>query len=253
MTTLQLPPELVLAFGLLSARAGGLTLGLPPMLGVSVPVKLRVLLAMLLAGALMPLASVAPPAASGLAPIAILVVRELAMGLTMAFAAALVVGAAMMAGDMCGAGMELNSGGLLRATVQMPNVVADGFATFASAIFFLAGFHRALIIALARSLTAAPLGRLTLPPPIALLHLGGRVFGLALGLGLPIMIPLFVLAVTQGVIARLAPQVNVLVAAPAALVLAGLFFLVLDAVGLGAGLEHLWSAVMDEALGWLDG
>jgi flagellar biosynthesis protein FliR len=108
-------------------------------------------------------------------------------------------------------------------------------------------------MALARSLDAAPLGRLALPPPEVLLRLGGQVFLIALGLGLPLLIPLFVLALAQGVIARLAPQVNILIAAPAAIVLAGLGLLALDAGGLATGITRAWSSVMTQSLGWLDG
>ncbi|HLW72268.1 MAG TPA: flagellar biosynthetic protein FliR [Candidatus Binataceae bacterium] len=250
---LQVGPELTLAFGLLFARAAGVTLGLPAMLGVGLPIRLRVLLAALLAGALMSRASVTLPVAAGVLPIVLLVIRELGVGVMLSFAAALVFGAAIMAGDLIGAGMELNTGGLLRVTTQIPNVAADAFGTLAELLFFIGGFHRTLLIALARSVDVAPLGQLTLPPPSALIRLGGRLFVLALGLGLPLLIPLFVLALAQGAIARLAPQVNILVAAPAAIVLAGLFLLTLDAAGLTAGITRVWSSVMAEALGWLNG
>lgn len=253
MIRFAIGPEVALAFGLLFARAGGVLLALPQMLGVALPVQLRVLLAMLLAGALLPLAQAALPTANGLGPIAILVVRELAVGVMLSFGAAVVVGAAVMAGDLCGAGMELNSGGLLRGNVQMPNVAADAFGVLATAVFFLGGFHRALILGLARSLRVAPLGQLTLPHPESMLQIGGNVFALALELGLPLLVPLFVLAIAQGVVARLAPQVNILAAAPAAILLAGLTFLAIDAAGLAAGLAHVWSAVMLRTLGWLDG
>jgi flagellar biosynthetic protein FliR len=250
---LQVGPELALAFGLLFARAAGVTLGLPTMLGVEVPIRLRVLLAALLAGSLMPRASVVLPAAAGVLPITLLVIRELGVGMMLSFAAALVVGAAVMAGDLIGAGMELNTGGLLRVTTQVPNVASDAFGTLAGLLFFIGGFHRTLLIALARSVDAAPLGQLTLPPPAAMVRLGGRLFVLALGLSLPLLIPLFVLALAQGAIARLAPQVNILIAAPAAIVLAGLFLLALDAAGLAAGITRAWSSVTAEALGWVNG
>jgi flagellar biosynthesis protein FliR len=252
LMTVQVGPQLALAFGLLFARAAGITLGLPPMLGLALPIRLRVLLAVLLAAALMPRATVVIPAASGILPVAFLMGREVAVGVMLSFAAAIVVGAAIMAGDLCGTEMELNTGALLRGNAQMPNVAADAFGTLAGVIFFIGGFHRTLLIALARSLDAAPLGRLVLPPPEALIRLSERVFLIALGLGLPLLIPLFVLALAQGVIARLAPQVNILVAAPAAIVLAGLFLLALDAAGLAAGITRAWSSVTAQALGWLD-
>jgi len=251
--TIQVGPDLALAFGLLFARAGGVILGLPAMLGVEVPLQVRVLLALVLAAALMPLANVALPAVSGVLPVALLVARELALGVMLAFAAALVTGAAIMAGDLIGAGMELNSGALVRGAAEMPNIAADSFGAFAGLLFFVGGFHRLLLIALARSLRAAPLGQLTLPSPATLIHSGGQVFVIALGLGLPLLIPLFILALAQGVIARLAPQVNILTAAPAAVLLAGLALLALDATGLAAGITRAWSMVTMQTLGWLGG
>jgi flagellar biosynthetic protein FliR len=253
LMSIQIGSQLALAFGLLFARAGGLTLGLPPMLGVALPVQLRTLLALLLAAALLPRASVILPAASGLLPVALLLTRELAMGVMLGFAAAIVVGAATMAGDLLGTEMELNTGALLRGNTEMPNVAADAFGTLAGVIFFIGGFHRWLLIALARSLDAAPLGRLTIPPLQALIRVGGRVFLIALSLGLPLLIPLFVLALAQGVIARLAPQVNILVAAPAAMLLAGLILLTFDAGGLATGITRAWSSVTSQALGWIGG
>ena len=83
--------------------------------------------------------------------------------------------------------------------------------------------------------------------------LGGRIFALALELGLPLMIPLFILSLAQGVIARLAPQINMLVAAPAAILLAGLTLLALDTSGLAAGILRVWWSVVNESFGWVDG
>ncbi len=59
--------------------------------GVSMPVRVRILLAALVAAALMPLASVGMPSASGIGPIVILMVREVAVGLILSFAASISV------------------------------------------------------------------------------------------------------------------------------------------------------------------
>lgn len=242
-----------LAFVLLFARAGGVMLALPKLLGVAIPVKVRVALAMLLAAALMPMASVGMPAAGGLLAIAILVIRELAIGVILSFAAAVVVGAVMTAADVIGGSMELNTGGILRGDVQAPNAIADGLGALAGLLFFVGGFHRALLMALGSSLAAAPLGIVGLPDPHSMIALGGRMFALALELGLPVIVPLFVLSLAQGVVARLAPQVNILMAAPAAMILAGLVLLGLDAVGFGGGVIRTWSSVMSQAMGWIGG
>jgi flagellar biosynthetic protein FliR len=245
--------DTALAFGLLLTRSAGVIAALPKLLGVALPIRIRVVLAALIAAALMPSASVALPTASGILPIAVMLVRELAIGLMLSFAAAVVVGAVMTAGSVIGGSMELNSGAILRANIESPNLMADGLGALSALLFFIGGFHRMLIGALAHSLVAFPLGMLVLPDPHTMLSLSGRLFALALGLAFPVMVPLFVLAIAQGVIARLAPQVNILVAAPAAIVTAGLALLAIDATGLGAGMMRIWSSVMSQSIGWLNG
>jgi flagellar biosynthetic protein FliR len=251
--TLTIGNDVALAFGLLFTRTAGVMSALPSLLGVSMPARIRLLLAALITAALMPLASVTMPSAAGFLPIIILMVRELVIGLTLSFAASIVVGAVMTAGSVIGASMEMSSGSVLRGHVEAPNTLSDGFGALAALLFFVGGFHRMLILALAHSLSVAPLGTLSLPDPRHLIGVGGRIFTLALGLSFPVMVPLFVLSLAQGVIARLAPQVNVLVAAPAAMVMAGLVLLGLDATGLGAGIMRAWSSVMTQSMGWLNG
>ena len=251
--TLTIGNDLALAFGLLFARTAGVMSALPALIGVSIPVRVRILLGAVVAGALMPMASLSASTTTGIAPIAFMMIRELVIGLTLSFATAIVVGAVMTAGSVIGSSMELNSGSVLRGNVDAPNALADGFGALAALLFFVGGFHRMLILALARSLSVAPLGMLSLPDPHNLIGVGGRMFALALGLSFPVLVPLFVLSLAEGVIARLAPQVNILIAAPAAMVMAGLLLLGLDAAGLGAGIMRAWSSVMTQSIGWLNG
>jgi flagellar biosynthetic protein FliR len=251
--SLTIGNDVAFAFALLFARTGGVTAALPALLGVSIPIKIRLMLAALIAGALMPMASVTMPAAAGITPMVILILREIGVGLALSFAASVVVGAVMTAGSVIGGSMEMNSGAVLRGHIESPNALSDGFGALAALLFFVGGFHRMLILALAHSLKVAPLGVLSLPDPHQLIGLGGRIFALALGLSFPVLVPLFVLSIAQGVIARLAPQVNILVAAPAAILMAGLVLLGLDAAGLGAGIMRAWASVMTQSLEWLNG
>jgi flagellar biosynthesis protein FliR len=106
---------------------------------------------------------------------------------------------------------------------------------------------------LARSIDVIPLGVSALPPVTTMDAASGRLFIIALGLALPLTVPLLVIATAQGVIARLAPQVNVLVAAPAPIILAGLVLLGLDSLGLSWEIMRVWSSMITFALGVLDG
>jgi flagellar biosynthesis protein FliR len=250
---LNVGSDTALAFMLLFARSGAVIAALPTLLGVGLPIRIRVLLTAVIAMALMPLASIAMPTAGGILAIAVMLLRELAIGLMLSFAASVVVGAVMTAGSVLGGSMELNSGAILRAAVESPNILSDGLGALAALLFFVGGFHRMLIAALAHSLSVFPLGALALPDPHTMTRLCGRLFGLALGLAFPLMVPLFVLALAQGVIARVAPQVNILTAAPAAIVSAGLLLLALDATGLATGMMRIWSGVMMQSVGWLNG
>src|ERR1700733_13713914 len=99
---LSIGNDVALTFGLLFARTGSVISALPSLLGVAMPVRIRVLLAGLIAASLMPLASIAMPVAAGIVPVVILMVRELAIGLMLAFAAAVVVGAVMTSGSVIG-------------------------------------------------------------------------------------------------------------------------------------------------------
>lgn len=245
--------DTALAFFLLFARTAGVLFALPQLLGIPIPAKVRMALAMLMAAALMPMASIAMPTVNGPIALAALVIREVMLGLMLTFATALVVGAVMTAGDVIGAGMELNSGAILRGVVRQPNVLADGLGALAALLFFIGGFHRVLLMALGRSLAVAPLGTLKLPDPRAIVSLSGGMFALGLQLGLPIMIPLFVLALAQGAISRLAPQVNILVAAPAAMIMAGITLIGMDALGLTTGMMRAWAAMMTTAMSWTNG
>jgi flagellar biosynthesis protein FliR len=244
--------DVMICFILVFARVAAVLVAMPQMLGVSIPLKLRFLLAILLAGALMPRTTIAVPTSNGFLAIVILLARETAVGFVLAFITALVVGAVLMAGDLFGTSMELNSGGVLRGIAPTPNVLADGLGTLAGLIFFIGGFHRALLIGLGRSLDIIPLGRLALPQATAMIAAAGRLFMIAMELALPLMVPLSIIAAAQGVIARLAPQVNVLIAAPAAIVLAGLVLLGLDSIGLAWGITRAWSSMTAQALGMLN-
>ncbi|MGD0074805.1 MAG: flagellar biosynthetic protein FliR [Candidatus Binataceae bacterium] len=250
--------DVALAFVLAFARCGGLTIALPTVLGVAIPIRVRILLSALIAGSLMPLAKVAMPAVAGplpiaLIPIALMLIRELAVGVVLSFAAGIVVGAVMTAGDLLGNSMELHAGAILRGTQEMPNVLGDSLENLAGMLFFIAGFHRTLLLGLGRSLRLAPLGVCTLPGVRDVLAISGRMFVLAFELVLPVLIPLFILALAQGVLARLAPQIHMLMVAPAAIIIAGLVLLMMDSHGLANAMIRAWELMIDQALIWTNG
>jgi flagellar biosynthetic protein FliR len=165
----------------------------------------------------------------------------------------IVIGAVLTMGDVLGNSMELHGGAILRGSMQLPNVLGDTLGGLAGMLFFIAGFHRTLLLGLGRSLRMAPLGVVALPGVHSTLAMSGRIFVLALELALPVLIPLFILSLAQGVLARLAPQLNMLMVAPAAIVIAGLVLLLMDSHGLMIGMVRAWEVMIDQALSWTNG
>ncbi|MGH7906348.1 MAG: flagellar biosynthetic protein FliR [Candidatus Binataceae bacterium] len=251
MTQLIIPDGLAAAFVLLFTRCGSFLVALPAMLGIAIPVTVRVLLAGVLACAMLPLARTRLPALNyfGLG-MAFAVLREAAVGFMLAFSTAAVIGAVGMAGETVGAEMELSAAAILRSSASSETLLGDAFMTLAAFLFFACGFQRALILDLGRSLRVIPLGSLTLPGMDGLLKIGAQIFTLGVSLSLPLLIPLLVLAMAQGVLARFVPQVNLLIAAPAAILLAGLALLALDISGLAWAINQAWSGMLSGVL-WL--
>ena len=68
--------------------------------------------------------------------------------------------------------------------VEMPNALSDGFGRWPALLFFVGGFHRMLILALASSLAVAPLGVLSLPDPGIMIDAGRTRLRARAGTGL---------------------------------------------------------------------
>ncbi|GEM_PF-1543853 len=258
--TLSFADDAALAFALLFARASGMTMALPSMLGVKVPVRMRLLLAALLASALMPIARVAKPAyRTSTEIIGLTMGAELVTGALLAFFASLIGGAVLVAAETIAGAMELSSGPILRqlsplgGLATLPSPLADGINALAVMLFFVAGLHRALIFALGASVEVTPLGALASPSKALLLRASAEMFSLALNIALPLLVPLLLLGLTQGVLSRFAPQMNLLMAGPSAMILAGLELMLLYSGKLGVGLMQVWERAVGLVLALVHG
>jgi len=225
--------RLLIAYGLLFLRCAGILVALPGPAGISVPAKLRLGLAALLAFLLAPATMVLVPARNMAAPIIIAgaAVREIVFGLGIGIFVQMIYAVALSAGEAVGLSMELNSSAIIRpgaAEGFSPNILADAFSATSAAIFFLAGCHRALLGVLIASLHF-PLGTPGDLFQAGLLAISKDFFQMMFILAAPLVLPLFVVAVAQGVVARLVPQVNVMFSGVAALIAAGVLLFYYDA------------------------
>jgi flagellar biosynthetic protein FliR len=187
--------------------------GAMPVIGQrGVPMRLRVALAFLIA--LCAQASLPPMPVVPLdsAPALLLVVQQLLVGLTLAFAARIVFAAIEFAGEIVGLQMGLNFAGFFDPmSGGESTAVSKFFGISISWLFIVINGHLLLVSALVQSFRAFPVG----PEPFAFLRAvrpetwGAEIFSLGLWIALPLVAMLLFVNLVLGIISRVAQQMNV--------------------------------------------
>ena len=254
------------AVGLAAARTVPLAWMVPVFGGPRVAAPLRVGLGLLLALLCLPAVypSVAPglsapSGARALGPVAWALVgaRELLVGATVGFCAAAMFAAAAAAGRLVDLARGTNVAEILSPTSgQRTSPTAELYVLLAMLVFFELGGLRALATALGRSYEAVPVipagAALAGARPAAILVIAcvAKLLESAVGLAAPVLVAMWLGDAALGVLARVAPQLPIgLAAVPAkALLGLGLLLLGLGAVdtALAAGLPG-WAALWQRA------
>jgi len=187
--------------------------GAMPVIGQrGVPVRLRVALAFLIA--LCAQASLPPmPVVALDSPLALLLlVQQLLVGLTLAFAARIVFAAIEFAGEIVGLQMGLNFAGFFDPmSGGESTAVSKFFGISISWLFIVINGHLLLVSALVQSFHAFPVG----PEPFAFLRevraetWGAEIFSLGLWIALPLVAMLLFVNLVLGIISRVAQQMNI--------------------------------------------
>jgi flagellar biosynthesis protein FliR len=184
-----------------------------PVLGQrTVPMRIRVALAFLIAFCAqatlpaMPLIALDSPAA------VLAVVQQMLIGLSLGFAVRLVFTAIEFAGELIGLQMGLNFAGFFSpVTGGEATAVSRFFGISVSWLFIVTGGHLLVIAAVVQSFQAFPVG----PEPFAFLRAvqpqtwGAEIFRLGLWIALPLIAMLLFVNLVLGVISRVAQQMNI--------------------------------------------
>lgn len=184
-----------------------------PVLGQrSVPARVRVALAFLIAIAAqaglpdMPLV----PLDSGLG--FMLVAQQVVIGLTLGFAVRIVFAAVEFAGELIGLQMGLNFAGFFDpATGGQATAASRFFGIMVSWMFIVIGGHLLIVDAVIQSFRAFPAG----PEPFAFIRAlrpevwGAEVFSIGLWIAVPLVGMLLFVNLVLGLISRVASQLNV--------------------------------------------
>lgn len=216
----------VMRLGLLLVRPGALIAAAPPFGGLYTPATVKVGLSVVLAVVLAPMVQV--PAELGSAALALVVARELVIGVALAMAIRVLLAGAELAGQL--AGFQL--GFAYAATVDPQtgarnNIVASIYANLALVVFVGLNAHHVLLRGLAASYAAIPVGLGGVDGQMAAVvaQMLGAVFVIGMQLAAPVVIVLLIVELAIGLLTRSVPSLNVMVIGFPLRLLAGLLAL----------------------------
>ena len=184
-----------------------------PLFGArTVPVRVRVMLAVVLALAVFPQVTVPSDVAVVSGAGALLLIREAVIGFALGFLVQMLFGAVATAGEVIALSM-----GLAFASVVDPDrgvsvpVIGQYFVVMSTLLFLALNGHLALLALLIESFGLLPpgAGGLNAAGFWELAAWGGRMFEAAIMVALPAATALLVAGVSMGLIARSAPQLNI--------------------------------------------
>lgn len=193
-------------------RALALMSSLPVLGQRSVPVRVRVGFAALVAlgaqAALPPMPDVALDSPMALA----IAAQQVVIGLTMGFAVRLIFAAAELGGELVGLQMGLNFAGFFDpVSASQGTATARFLGTLTSYLFIVINGHLLVVAALIQSFHAFPVA----PEPLAIVarlmphQWASLVFQLGLMIALPIVGMLMFVNLALGFVSRVAPQINI--------------------------------------------
>jgi flagellar biosynthetic protein FliR len=239
-----------LALGLLwpFLRIGALFVSAPIFGARAVPVRIRIVLALLITMIIVPLLPPAP-AADPFTPAGVVIgVQQVLIGLAMGFALQIVFGACVLAGQAAAGGMGLGFAALLDPQNGVSSTVLGAFYTILATLFFVAGNgHLALIEAVIGSFQTLPIAAdgLSRAGLWQLVALGSTLFASGLALALPAMAALLLTNLAFGVMTRAAPSLNPFAVGFPVSLMTGLVVLAVTLPALGDQLGALFAAGFD--------
>ncbi len=215
-------------FVLTLGRVGGLLSFAPFFGGGVVALKLRIALTLLLSWVLFPVVGDSLGGVpTEIVPFALLLAREVLIGILFGLVARLVLASLEVAGYMIGFQMGYASMQLFDPQSQVQIPFMSVFLNLIGMMVFLSiGAHHWLIQTVADSYQLAPYGNPVGGPVVRqLIQSSTGLFALGLKLAAPVVVVLVVVTVLLGILGRAAPQIHILIVGLPAKILIGFILL----------------------------
>lgn len=218
----------VVRFALLLVRPGLIVMLAPALGGSYTPTPVKIGLAVLLAVALAP--SVSVPVAANDVSLTLLIAREVAIGLSIAFAVRALIAAAELAGHLSGFQIGFSYAATIDPVSGARNTVITSLYGMLALLAFLAiNGHHEVLRALAASYAKLPIGAGGMDVSIltAVRQILALVFTVGARLAAPIIVVLLIVELAIGLISRSAPSLSFMVVGYPLRLLVGLAVLAL--------------------------
>jgi flagellar biosynthesis protein FliR len=230
-----------MGIGLLIVRPGTLIMTAPGFGGPYAPVQVKIGLTLLLGFVLMP--TVAMPPIGSATGLAVVVTREMAIGLALGMSIRALVAAAELAGQLAGFQMGLSYAAIVDPQSGVRNNLLSAlYAHIAIITFLLMNGHHAFLRALRDSYESLPMGvgHIGNSLPGAVMMLLGLVFSFGLRLAAPLVLVLVITEIALALVARSAPALNLMAVGAPIRIIIGLVllgFVAPAAVGVLSGIS----------------
>lgn len=206
-------PSDIFLFALVLCRIAGLFAALPLFGGRRLPTRIKVVAVLAITIVCMPVLKLTPPPLSqNSLDMALLILREVLIGLTLAYLTQVIFAAVEFSGQIIGLQMGFNISSVIDPAMGNQTQIMSVLQSLLATLLFLSlNIHHAFIRAIIESFHIIPLGGWQMNEALLrfLLQVTADVFVLGIRLAAPVMVTLLLTSVVLGIMARAFPQMNV--------------------------------------------
>jgi flagellar biosynthetic protein FliR len=203
----------VIFFALVLSRVAGIFSAIPAFGGRTIPLNIKVIVIVMITLVCFPALSItAPQLPTDAFTLAMLVLREVMVGITLGFITRVIFSAVEFSGQIIGMQMGFTISSIIDPSQGTQTQIMSVMQTLLATLLFLSmNIHHMFIRTIVDSFRIIPLGGWHLNAEIISFLIKGTsdIFILGIRLAAPVMVALLLTSVTLGIMARSFPQMNI--------------------------------------------